>query len=70
MVDREKIIPWRILRIFPLRPSAIFTEMAIYDEHFGGYRIFVGDLGRTATRYDVETEFGSYGQLLDVWVAR
>lgn len=44
--------------------------MAIYDPHFGGYRIFVGDLGRQATRYDIEQEYERYGKLLDVWVAR
>ena len=44
--------------------------MAIYDRHFGGYRIFVGDLGRQTTRYDIEKEFEPYGKLLDVWVAR
>lgn len=44
--------------------------MAIYDKHFDGYRIFVGDLARQATRFDVEYEFGRYGKLIDVWVAR
>ncbi|XP_067934141.1 serine/arginine-rich splicing factor 3-like isoform X2 [Watersipora subatra] len=44
--------------------------MAVYDSHFRGYRIFVGDLGRQATRYDVEREYERYGKLVDVWVAR
>ncbi|KAF6029469.1 hypothetical protein EB796_012232 [Bugula neritina] len=44
--------------------------MAVYDPHFGGYRVFVGDLGHQTTRYDIEREYERYGQLIDVWVAR
>ena len=44
--------------------------MAVYDPHFGGYRIFIGDLGQRTSRYDIEKEYERYGKLLDVWVAR
>lgn len=44
--------------------------MAIYDSSRGGYRIFIGDLGRRAGKYELEREFERYGKITDVWVAR
>jgi hypothetical protein len=47
-----------------------FIEMAIYDPTRGGYRIFIGDLGRRAGKVELEREFERFGTISDVWVAR
>ncbi|CAH1793921.1 unnamed protein product [Owenia fusiformis] len=44
--------------------------MAIFDRTYGGYRVFIGDLGRSVSKYDLEREFEYYGNLMDVWIAR
>ena len=44
--------------------------MAIFDRTYGGYRIFVGDLGSRVGKYELEREFDYYGPIIDVWVAR
>ena len=50
---------------------AISTQiMAIFDRTYGGYRIFVGDLGSRVGKYELEREFDYYGPIIDVWVAR
>ena len=51
--------------------GAIFPKiMAIFDRTYGGYRIFVGDLGSRVGKYELEREFDYYGPIIDVWVAR
>ena len=40
------------------------------DRAFGGYRLFVGDIGTRVGKYDLEREFDRYGPITDVWVAR
>lgn len=45
-------------------------DVAVYDKIRNGYRVFVGDLGTTIGRYDLEKEFKEYGPITDTWVAR
>jgi len=59
-----------IFNYFTLKVYSVSKTMAIYDASRGGYRIFVGDLGRQAGKYDLEKEFQRYGTITDVWVAR
>ncbi|XP_077999323.1 serine/arginine-rich splicing factor 7-like isoform X2 [Glandiceps talaboti] len=44
--------------------------MSEFDRTYGGYRIFVGDLGPRVGKYELEREFEYYGPLINVWVAR
>ncbi|XP_059178448.1 serine/arginine-rich splicing factor 7-like [Physella acuta] len=38
--------------------------------HFGGFRVYVGDIGTRIGRTDLEKEFGQYGPVTDVWMGR
>ncbi|CAL1526325.1 unnamed protein product [Lymnaea stagnalis] len=38
--------------------------------HFGGFRVYVGDIGQRIGRTDLEREFGQYGPVTDVWMGR
>uniref|UniRef100_A0A0B7A9G8 RRM domain-containing protein n=1 Tax=Arion vulgaris TaxID=1028688 RepID=A0A0B7A9G8_9EUPU len=38
--------------------------------HFGGYRVYVGDIGQRIGRTDLEKEFGQYGPVTDVWMGK
>lgn len=44
--------------------------MAVYDKEHDGYRVFIGDLGSSVAKYELEKDFERYGQLTDIWVAR
>lgn len=42
----------------------------MYDKVHDGYRVFVGELGSRAGKYELEKEFEHFGPVIDVWVAR
>ena len=50
-----------------------FQLLIFYPENMGDkttYRVYVGNLGNSGVRQELEKEFGRYGPIQDVWVAR
>ncbi|CAG5129788.1 unnamed protein product, partial [Candidula unifasciata] len=38
--------------------------------NFGGYRVYVGDIGQRICKSDLEREFTQYGPVTDVWMGK
>lgn len=36
----------------------------------GGFRVYVGDIGKQIFREDLQKEFGQYGPVIDVYMGR
>ncbi|XP_046998092.1 RNA-binding protein 1-like [Schistocerca americana] len=44
--------------------------MSRYREWDPSCKVYVGNLGSSASKYEIESAFSKYGPLRDVWVAR
>uniref|UniRef100_A0A6M2DU62 Putative rna-binding protein 1 isoform x1 orussus abietinus n=1 Tax=Xenopsylla cheopis TaxID=163159 RepID=A0A6M2DU62_XENCH len=44
--------------------------MSRYREWDIACKVYIGNLGHSATKHDIETHFSKYGPLRNVWVAR
>ncbi|XP_026466657.1 RNA-binding protein 1-like isoform X2 [Ctenocephalides felis] len=44
--------------------------MSRYREWDLSCKVYIGNLGSSATKHDIETHFSKYGPLRNVWVAR
>lgn len=50
--------------------NAYTTEMSRYREWSLDCKVYVGNLGSGAAKHEIESAFGKYGPLRNVWVAR
>lgn len=48
----------------------ISTKMPRYREWDLACKVYVGNLGSSASKYEIENAFSKYGPLRNVWVAR
>jgi hypothetical protein len=59
---------YRFFGLF-LYPQASFT-MSRYREWDLSCKVYVGNLGSSASKHEIESAFSKYGPLRNVWVAR
>uniref|UniRef100_A0A182I2Z6 Uncharacterized protein n=1 Tax=Anopheles arabiensis TaxID=7173 RepID=A0A182I2Z6_ANOAR len=50
--------------------SVTLDKMARYREWDLQCKVYVGNLGSSASKHEIESAFGKYGPLRNVWVAR
>lgn len=54
----------------PPPPSRSRSSVAVYDDEFRGYRLFIGNIAPGVTEHDVCKYFGYFGEVKMVWLAR
>ncbi|XP_012344792.1 RNA-binding protein 1 isoform X5 [Apis florea] len=50
--------------------DCLFTKMSRYREWDLSCKVYVGNLGNSASKHEIESAFSKYGPLRNVWVAR
>lgn len=50
--------------------TGILNKMPRYREWDLACKVYVGNLGSSASKYEIENAFSKYGPLRNVWVAR
>ena len=50
--------------------SGYFFSMSRYREWDLSCKVYVGNLGSSASKHEIESAFSKYGPLRNVWVAR
>lgn len=54
----------------PPPPSQACVRMSRYREWDLSCKVYVGNLGSSASKHEIESAFSKYGPLRNVWVAR
>ena len=61
-LERNSLLSWNVF--------GYFFSMSRYREWDLSCKVYVGNLGSSASKHEIESAFSKYGPLRNVWVAR